>query len=102
MAHRNAADDAFDDALPPALLTRLVLAAHLEVSPAHIALHHHLERDLGVTRLGLVLVARHLEHTEQLCVPFALVAAVDTVADLANLVAAARRTRAPFEAALSP
>ncbi len=83
----------FDEAPSPANaveeLVRHVVAAHLEVDACDVRAAHELERDLGITRLGLVLIALDLEDLERVNLPFERLADVRTVADLARVVARA-------------
>jgi acyl carrier protein len=76
-------------------VVRLALAAHLECDLSEIRAAHHLERDLGITRLGLVLVALDLEDLEHVSLSFDELAAVHTVADLSRFLGEARRAGQP-------
>lgn len=67
-------------------LVRHVIAAHLEIDAADVRPSLQLERDLGITRLGLVLIGLDLEDLERASLPFERLADVRTVADLGRLL----------------
>jgi acyl carrier protein len=72
-------------------ITREVIAAHLEVEPSTIKPHQHLERDLGITLLGLVLIGLDLEDVEHVSLSFEDFSGVQTVADLSHRLEVAMR-----------
>jgi acyl carrier protein len=63
-----------------------VVAAHLEVDACDVRPGHVLEHDLGISRLGLVLIALDLEDLERVSMPFEALSEVRTVSDLARLL----------------
>ncbi len=67
-------------------LVRHVVAAHLELDAADVRPALQFERDLGISRLGLVLIGLDLEDHERVSLPFERLAEVRTVADLARLL----------------
>jgi acyl carrier protein len=73
-------------------LVRHVVAAHLECSTSEVRPRDDLEKDLGITRLGVVLIGLDLEDVLDVALPFETMDPVRTVADLARVVAEARRT----------
>jgi acyl carrier protein len=70
---------------------RSMIAAHLEVSLEAVQPWQSLEKDLGITRLGLVLIGLDLEDLEHVTLPFELLGEVETVAQLGRFLKAARR-----------
>ena len=84
------------DALPSSgassavAVCRAMIAEHLEVGVEEISPRQHLEKDLGITRLGLVLIGLDLEDLEQVTLPFELLAEIDTVGQLARFLEEAR------------
>lgn len=60
------------------------IAAHAEISVHHVRLNQHLERDLHMQPLDLVVIALALEDDEHFAFPFERLADVHTVRDLAN------------------
>jgi acyl carrier protein len=67
-------------------VVRCALALHLSVDPAQIELEHHLEADLGLDPLDLVLVVLRLEEIEEAEFPVADLETVTTVAELVDVV----------------
>jgi acyl carrier protein len=72
-------------------IAREVIAAHLEVEPSSIKPHQHLERDLGITMLGLVLIGLDLEDVEHVSLAFEDFSGVQTVEDLSRRLEVAMR-----------
>jgi acyl carrier protein len=70
---------------------RSVVAAHLELGVEAVQPWQHLEKELGITRLGLVLIGLDLEDLEHVTLPFELLGEVETVAQLGRFLKAARR-----------
>jgi acyl carrier protein len=60
------------------------VAAHAELKANEVRLHQHLERDLHMLPLDLVVIALTLEDEEHFAFPFERLAEVRTVRDLAN------------------
>jgi acyl carrier protein len=85
------ADEHADRAPTAEEYVRHVLAAHLECSPTRLHPDQHLERDLGFTRLGLVLVSLDLEDITHVALPFEGLEQVHTVAELGRYLGAALR-----------
>ncbi len=67
-------------------IVRRVLAEHLDVDASQVHLEQHLETDLGMTALGLVLVALDLEEVECVSLPFDELKRIKTVGQLCELV----------------
>jgi acyl carrier protein len=75
---------------PSEELVRSTIAEHLEVDANTIRPDQNLERDLGITPLGIVLVVLALEDLEGVLFSFDQMTAVKTVSDLSNFLAEAR------------
>jgi acyl carrier protein len=75
-------------------VVRDVLARHLQRHESAIHVGQKLERDLDLTPLELVHIARELESIEEIVVSFEELAAVSTVGDLLRLVVRARARKA--------
>ena len=73
-------------------LVRHVVAVHLECSTSEVRARDDLTRDLGITRLRLMLIGLDLEDVLDVALPFEVLERVRTVADLVRCVSAARRT----------
>jgi acyl carrier protein len=71
-------------------LVRQVVARHLAVAPCEIAPMQHLERDLGLDPLDLVLIALRLEDIEQIEFPMSRLEGAETVGDLTRILRAVR------------
>ena len=69
-------------------LVRVALALHLDVDVGRISSETHLERDLGMDPLDLVLVVLRLEEVEEMEFPIAELEGVETVGGLASMVRA--------------
>jgi acyl carrier protein len=67
-----------------------VVARHLDVAAGEIALRQHLERDLGLDPLDLVLIALRLEDIEHLEFPLAALESAQTVSDLTGILRSVR------------
>lgn len=64
---------------------REVVAAHLELPPSAIRTEQRLEEDLGITSLGLVLMALDLEDVLDVRLPYDRLGEVKTVGALCTL-----------------
>jgi|HubBroStandDraft_6_1064221.scaffolds.fasta_scaffold951585_1 acyl carrier protein len=71
-----------------------VLARHVERRVSELHARHHLERDLDLTPLELVLIAQEVEDLEDVTLPPEALAEIETVSDLLALASqAATRAR---------
>lgn len=76
------------------VLVRTLLARHLDVAAEVFEDEQHLEHDLGLDPLDLVLVSIRLEEMEQAEFPVAALERVSTVGGLTKLVGAWREANA--------
>jgi len=72
-------------------LVRHIVAAHLECNTSEVRAGDHLKRDLGITRLGLVLVCLDIEDILDVALSLESLERVHTLADLSRAAADARR-----------
>ena len=70
----------------PEEIVRTVIARHLQVAPATIARRTHLQRDLELDPLDLVLIALRIEGIKGVEFPIARLEGARTVADLIDVV----------------
>ena len=70
----------------PDEIVRTVIARHMQVAPTTITRRSHLQRDLELDPLDLVLIALRIENIKGVEFPIAELEEAHTVADLARVV----------------
>ena len=70
----------------PDEIVRTVIALHMRVGPATITCRSHLQRDLELDPLDLVLIALRIEDIKGIEFPIAELEGAQTVADLTKIV----------------
>jgi len=70
----------------PDEIVRTVIALHMQVGPATITYRSHLQRDLELDPLDLVLIALRIEDIKGIEFPIAQLEGAQTVADLTKIV----------------
>jgi acyl carrier protein len=75
-----------ENAMRPDEIVRTVIALHMQVSPATITYRSHLQRDLELDPLDLVLIALRIEDIKAVEFPIARLEGAQTVADLTKIV----------------
>lgn len=73
-------------------IVREVVSRYLELDTSEVDLDQHLDRDLGLDPLDLVLIALRLEEIESVVFPMERLGTAVTVQDLASILEGVRIT----------